>query len=133
MAHTPVSPDPAKVLPTAGPYSHGLFVDPDLEWLFVSGQMGIAPDGTIPPDIGSQTRIVWTNCGEILAAAGFTMQDVVRVTHYVTDADNLPGYNQAREPLMDGAKPASTLLVISGLAKPELLVEVDMIAARKKA
>lgn len=132
MNHRPLQPSAEFVYPPNGPYSHGVEVgaDPNLRWAYVSGQMGIAPDGAIPADVGAQTEIVWTNCLRILEQAGMDVHDVVRLGHYVVGAENLAAYNAARAKFMDGARPASTLLIVAGLARPELRVEVDMVAAR---
>lgn len=130
MRHTPIVPPAEAVHPPNGPYSHALMVDRDLRWVYISGQMGVAPDGSIPPDVAAQTEIVWGNCVYLLSEAGMSIDDVVRVSHYIVGAQNLDGYNRARAPFMGEARPASTLLIVAGLARPGLLVEVDMVAAR---
>lgn len=57
------------------------------------------------------------------------MTDVVRLTHYIVGRAQLDGYNAARARYMGGVKPASTLLLVAGLADPAFLVEVDAVAA----
>ena len=130
MSHTIINPPPILVHPTTGPYSHALEIQPDLRWVVVSGQVPLAPDGTIPEGIEAQTKLVWQNLIHILAEAGMDMTDVVKLTHYVTGREHLEGYNRARAEFMGDVKPASTLLLISGLARPEFLVEVDLMAAK---
>ena len=130
MQHTPITPSADAIRPPNGPYSHALAVRPDLRWVYISGQMGVAPDGSIPPDVETQTEIVWGNCVHLLEEAGMTMDDVVRVSHYIVGRENLDGYNKARARFFGDARPASTLLIVAGLALPGLLVETDMVAAR---
>lgn len=130
MQHTPITPSADAIRPPNGPYSHALAVRPDLRWVYISGQMGVAPDGSIPPDVESQTEIVWGNCVRLLEEAGMTMDDVVRVSHFIVGRENLEGYNKARARFFGDARPASTLLIVAGLALPGLLVETDMVAAR---
>ena len=57
------------------------------------------------------------------------MKDVVKITHFLTDAANLPAYNEVRAKYLGEERPASTLLIVAGLARPDLLVEVEMVAA----
>ena len=131
MAHVAIVPSPDLVYPTNPQYSHAMAVAPDARrWLFISGQVPVRPDGSVPDGIVAQTEVIWQNVAHILDAAEMGMADVVRLTHYVTGREHLAGYNETRGRFMAGARPASTLLVISGLARPEFLVEVDVVAAR---
>ncbi len=67
----------------------------------------------------------------ILAAAGMGPGDVVRVNAFVTDRAHLSGYMAARDAFLRGVEPppASTLMIVGGFSRPELLVEVEIIAA----
>ena len=130
MPHKPVLPPPADLHPTTGPYTHALEVAPNARWLYVSGQVPLAPDGTIPDGIAAQTAQVWQNLHRILAEADMAMADVVRLTHFIVGREHLAGYNAARAEHMGGVEPASTLLIVASLARPEFLVEVDLVAAK---
>ena len=88
------------------------------------------PDGNVPEDFASQAENAWTNCMRILEHNGMRMKDVVKITHFITDAANLPAYNEVRLKFLGKDKPASTLLIVAGLARPELLIEVEMVAAK---
>jgi enamine deaminase RidA (YjgF/YER057c/UK114 family) len=57
------------------------------------------------------------------------MKDVVKITHFLTDAKNLPVYNEVRSKFLGEERPCSTLLIVAGLASPHFLIEVEMVAA----
>jgi enamine deaminase RidA (YjgF/YER057c/UK114 family) len=121
------SPD---VAAPSGHFSPCLLIDPGKQWLFLSGQVAVALDGTIPERIEAQTRLVWQNIKHLLAAAHMSVGDIVKVTSYLISADHLAGFNVARAGILGEHKPASTLLVVSGLARPQFLVEIEVIAAK---
>jgi len=121
------SPD---VAAPSGHFSPGLLIDPGKQWLVLSGQVAVAPDGTIPEEIEAQTRLVWQNIKHLLGAANMSVGDIVKVTSYLISADHLPGFNAARAGILGEHKPASTLLIVSGLARPQFLVEIEVTAAK---
>ena len=122
--------NPATVAAPLGRYSHGMLVPAQSKLLFVSGQVGISPDGTVPPDFADQARNAWRNVLAILAEAGMSADNLVKVTHYLTRPSDLPAYREVRATVAGGAKPASVLIFVSGLADPKWLVEVEAIAAK---
>lgn len=81
-------------------------------------------------DVYAQTRLAYQKAAAVLAQHGATLADVVKITAYVTDTRAFPAYQQARKEAFAGLPPPShTLLAISGLAWPGMLVEVDLTAA----
>ena len=99
----------------------------------VAGQVGVDKDGTIGGDVATQTRQAYENVSLALASAGATWADVVKVTNFLVSDDLIEDFFSAREetfaPLFpSSAYPPSTLLVIQRLIRPELLVEVEVIA-----
>jgi enamine deaminase RidA (YjgF/YER057c/UK114 family) len=96
------------------------------QWLVCSGQTSIAPDGSVAHagDMGAQIDAALASLTDLLAAAGMTLDDVVRITAYVTDVD---AFLRARRTM---PQCAYTLIGVSRLAYPELLVELVAIAAR---
>jgi enamine deaminase RidA (YjgF/YER057c/UK114 family) len=112
-------------------YSHGVAVAAGARMLFCSGQLGIAPDDTVPEDALEQARLCFFNIGAVLAEAGMTWRDLVRLNAYVTDRAFLGDYMRARDEFIDGADapPASTLMIVGGFARAEFKVEVEAIAA----
>lgn len=121
------SPD---VAAPRGHYSRGLLVGSDKQWLVLSGQVAVALDGKIPEGIEAQTSLIWQNIKHLLRAANMGVGDIVKITSYLTSANLLPGFNAARAGVLGEHKPASTLLIVSGLAQPQFLVEIEVTAAK---
>jgi 2-iminobutanoate/2-iminopropanoate deaminase len=121
---------PSTVAPPAGRYSLAIEVPPNARWLHISGQVGTAPDGTVPADASGQAANCWRNILSILADGGMTVGDLVKVTVFLTREQDIPAYREARDRALGDARPASTLLVVSKLASPSFLVEVEATAAK---
>lgn len=113
-----------------GPYVHGLLLENPKQLLFVAGQVGIRPDGVTGQGIAEQSRIVWDNILEVLRLGGMGIADVVKVTTFLTSPDDIKDYGAVRLGFLGDHRPTSTLLIVSGLASPDLMVEVEVIAAR---
>jgi len=111
-------------------YSHGIEVPPNARWLYISGQVGAARDGKPLEGIEAQTRQALENLKAILASAGMSFTDVVKVTSYLIHEDLIDGFRKARAEQMGDHKPASTLVIARRLAQPGWLVEVEAIAAK---
>ncbi|MGE0723522.1 MAG: RidA family protein [Alphaproteobacteria bacterium] len=122
--------NPPGVAAPAGAYSHGVEVPAGSRLLFAAGQIGTNPDGTVAPDVGQQTDRVFENIKAILAGAGMTMADVVKMNVLLVKAADIPAFREVRNKHLGDARPASTLAVISALASPAFLVEVEVIAAK---
>jgi enamine deaminase RidA (YjgF/YER057c/UK114 family) len=99
--------------------------------LFVSGQVAWdrAFDVVAPGDGAGQARQVFSNLKAVLAEYGADLSDVVRVTVYVTSLSWFDELAKIREELFPGDGPASTIIEVSSLVDPELLIEVDAVAA----
>ena len=97
--------------------------------LFVSGRLGIDPESqTVPDDVVDQARIVFANIGRVLAAAGASFADVLKVTVFLTDINDRPKVNPVRREFFGEHRPASTLVEVSRLVRPEAKIEVEAIA-----
>ena len=120
---------PETIHPPIGAYAHAIEVPDSAKTMFIAGQVGIDIDGNVPADFAGQADLAWQNLMAILEFNGMRMKDVVKVTHFLTDAANLPAYNEVRSKYLGEERPASTLLIVAGLARPDLLVEVEMVAA----
>ncbi|MBI4256411.1 MAG: RidA family protein [Candidatus Rokubacteria bacterium] len=98
--------------------------------IYVSGQGAIAEDGTLVGrgDVATQTRKVLDNMTLALAAAGATLDDVVKVTVYLAHVDDRPKVNEVRKEYFKDNKPASTLIEISRFAIEGMLIEIEAIA-----
>ena len=122
--------NPKSIAAPAGTYIHGIEVPANARLLFVSGQVGRRPDGTVPGSIEEQSEATWRNIAGVLEEAGMGIGDIVKITSFVTRSENLPKYGAVRDRYLAAHRPTSTLLVIQGLARPELLVEVEAFAAK---
>ena len=129
MQTTRTNPD--SVAPPIGSYSHVVRVETgDAAWIHVSGQIALAPDGTLvgENDLAAQTEQVFENLSRILEASGATFDDVVKLQTYLTTLDGLPGMREVRSRFITADPPASTAVRISELLYPGALIEVDVVA-----
>ena len=131
--HGPTPFDVGGIAPPAGMYSHAVCAAGDMEWVHLSGQIGKNEDGSISSTIDGQSRQLWANVMAILSARGMTARNIVKITNYLVSRQDYPSYRSAREAALSGYKPASTLLYVAGLVSPEVLVEVDVVAAAPRA
>jgi enamine deaminase RidA (YjgF/YER057c/UK114 family) len=114
-----------------GLYSDAIEVQPNLRWLMTSGTPGLAASGEgLPKDIVGQAELAWQHIIGILEKSGMTVSDIVKVTQYLTQADDIAAYAKVRTRYLGQVRPASMLLVIPQLVWPEILVEVEVIAAK---
>jgi enamine deaminase RidA (YjgF/YER057c/UK114 family) len=112
-------------------YSHAVQTSAGpLRQLHVSGQVGVSPDGQVPPDFAGQCDAAMANVEALLADAGMGLHDLVRVTWYVVRREDLAALVRARTDRWPGVRPAVTVLLVAGLVRPEFLVEVEALAQR---
>ena len=114
-----------------GTYSDGAEVPTNSKLAFVSGTPGMLPDGSYPRGITAQAEQAWKNVLAILAEAGMGVKDLVKVTHYLVRHEDIKDYAVVRARYLGDARPASMLLVVPGLVKPEILVEIEAYAAKE--
>jgi reactive intermediate/imine deaminase len=109
-------------------YAHAVRAEGPL--LFVSGIVPVDGDGRLVggDDVVEQTRAVFANLAQILAAGGAEPADVVKVTVFLTDIADRPRINPVRQEAFGAARPASTLVEVSGLAVPGAKIEIEAIA-----
>ena len=120
---------PKTIKPPFARYSHGVEVPAGKRLVLCSGQLGIGPDDAIPDDVGAQAELCFANIAAILAEAGLGLKDIVRINAYVTDRDCLRPYMAVRDRLFSDPAPASTLMIVSGFARSEFKVEIEVTAA----
>jgi enamine deaminase RidA (YjgF/YER057c/UK114 family) len=119
-----------KSVSLAGKYSLGAEIPVGARVLFVSGQVGVDSRGKLQNGIEKQVTQVFKNIGQVLKAGGMSFKDVVKVNVFLTDSRFIPTYRSVRDQFISEPYPASTLLVIAGLADPAMLVEVEVVAAK---
>jgi len=122
--------------PTLGMYSHGM-VAPGGEIVVVAGQVGMDRTGRLvaPGDVVAQTKQAFENIRAVLEAAGSGMRQVIRFQTFLTHAADLDGFMRARRDVFpayfpDAVYPPNTILVVSRLVQPELLVEIEAMAVK---
>jgi 2-iminobutanoate/2-iminopropanoate deaminase len=111
----------------AGQYTQAVEVSGHTRTLFVSGQVGIAADGTGPADAETQARLAWQNLQAQLRAARMGVENLIKTTTIVPNQADIAAVRSGREAVLGSHKPASTLIV-AGLANPAWKVEVEGIA-----
>lgn len=99
--------------------------------LFLSGQAAIDESGNIvgASDFDRQLEQTFMNIDRVLAAGGSSRNKIVKVTIYLTDMSNFPKIVDARKHYFSAPYPADTIVEVRSLALPELMVEIDVIAA----
>lgn len=119
------------IAPPFSNYSHGMLVPARADILFCSGQLGVAADGSVPEGCAAQAKLCFANIEAVLRAAGMDLGDIVRINAYVTAREHMAPYMDVRNRLMAAPYPASTLMIVSGFSRPEFVVEVEAVAARR--
>jgi len=116
-------------LPTPMGYSHVVSI-PAGRLVWTSGQVGIAADGRIAQGWEAQTWLTFENVGRALAAGGAGWRDVVKLSFFVVSTDELATVRRIRDEFIDqSTPPTSSLVQVAALFRPELLVEVEAVAA----
>jgi len=124
MPATVTRSNPAAVRAPTG-YTHAIQVTGDYRRLIISGQVGMALDGSIPSSPDGQIAQAFANLRAVLAENGMTVENIVKTTAFLTDRELLGAYRQARGAVFGDHAPASTLLFVAGLADPAWVVEVE--------
>jgi 2-iminobutanoate/2-iminopropanoate deaminase len=98
--------------------------------LYISGQLGLDADGNLvgQGDAAAQAEQCYKNIQAIVRHFGGTMDDVVKITQYITDLAYRPLVARPRDTYLGTPGPASTLVVVKGLAAPDYLVEIEALA-----
>ena len=119
-----------KTVSLAGKYSLGAEPPQGARLFYVSGQVGVDSRGKLQAGIDKQVEQVWKNIAQVLKSGGMAYRDIVKVNVFLTDSRFIPTYRSVRDQFISEPYPASTLLVIAGLADPAMLVEVEVVAAK---
>lgn len=127
MAHTTINP--ATVSAPIGNYAHGLVVAPNARWLYISGQIPEALNGTVPFTFEAQCHQAWQNVLAVLQAAEMSVPDLVKVTTYLTHSDQVDANGAIRREYLGDYRPALTVVIVQTLNSAWLL-EIEAVAAR---
>ena len=112
-----------------GKYSDAVEIRAGARQLHISGTPGIRKDGTIPDDFSEQADLAWRNLIEILHASGMGVENLVKISQTLLRAEDIPAYVQVRAKYLGEHRPASMLSIVSGLVRPNILFEIEAIAA----
>jgi 2-iminobutanoate/2-iminopropanoate deaminase len=116
------------VYPATDDYAHAMEVRGAERLLFVAGTMGLRPDGTPGETLDEQLELIWSNIRAILASADMTVDNIVRLTSYLTDASHADSNAAARVTALGGRVVPTTAIVVQTLVNA-WLVEIEVIAA----
>lgn len=111
-------------------YSHGVEIPAGHRLVVCSGQLGITAEDVVPSGVEAQSELCFSNIRAILREADMDYCDIARINAYVTTREHLAGYMAVRDRLMDDPPPASTLMIVSGFAREEFVVEIEVLAAK---
>ena len=108
-----------------GPYSQGIEIN---GFLFLSGQIGIAPEsGNLADGLIEQTRQIFRNISAVLESAGCRLSDVIKSTVYIKNMSDVPRFNEVYAEFFKSDPPARSTVEVSALPR-NALVEIDVIA-----
>jgi 2-iminobutanoate/2-iminopropanoate deaminase len=112
-------------------YTHIVEVSGAAKMVYISGQIAFDTSGNVvgAGDMKAQAEQVFKNLNAALTAAGATFSDVVKMNTYITDMDKAPAVREVRARYFGDTTPASTFVKVAGLVRPDLMLEIEVIAA----
>ena len=126
MSLTLTNPD--TVAAPLGLYSHAVEVPAGARLVFVSGQVGVARDGTLAEGHAAQADQVYANIVAVLAAKGIAPSAIIKLTTFIVGDDPDDAIRAARRKHLGEHRPASTAIYVQRLVDPRWLVEIDAVA-----
>lgn len=125
--------NPANVHAPVGNYTHTAVVPAGTELVFISGQVAVRPDGTVPATFAEQAEVVFENLQACLAAHGLGMSSVVKLNAYLVTGHDVQAMRAVRQRYLGAHKPTSTAVFVPALVAPELFLEIEAVAAKTGA
>ncbi|MGQ0581229.1 MAG: RidA family protein [Reyranella sp.] len=110
--------------------AHGVEIPAGARLLFTNGQVGTRPDGSTPEGTADQAKVVFERLEAVLRRARMSFRDVVRFDVYLTDQSDVKTFVEVRDRIMGDHKPAATIVIVKGLARPALKIEIEVVAAK---
>ena len=111
-------------------FSHGIELSGPQRTLYIAGQVATDASGHIPGNIEAQCHLVWDRIEKLLQDAKMTLTDVVKTTVFLTSAGDVESFRKVRAQRLGDVAPASTLVIITQLVRPEYKVEIEAIASK---
>ena len=125
--------NPSTVHQPTVPYTHTMLVPRDADWLLISGQVGVDQKGRVATGIRNQIEQTLKNIIACLKANNMARRDLVKLTIYLTDSRFVDDWRVVRKRVIgDQHTPTGTLLIVDGLANPELLVEIEAVPRARR-
>lgn len=122
--------NPSNVHAPVGAYSHTVVVPTGSELVFISGQVGMRPDGSLPTSFAEQAEVVFENIRSCLAAHGVGMEAVVKLTSFLVPGQDVHVMREIRQRHFGEHRPASTAVYVPQLVNPAFLLEVEAVAIK---
>lgn len=122
--------NPSNVHAPVGAYSHTVIVPAGTELLFISGQVGMRPDGSVPASFVEQANVVFENIRSCLAAHGLGMDAVVKLNSYLMPGLDVRVLREIRQRHFGEHRPVSTAVYVPQLVSLDFLLEVEAVAAK---
>jgi enamine deaminase RidA (YjgF/YER057c/UK114 family) len=124
--------NPDAMYTPVAPYFQNNEVPAGARWLVTAGLVGMSKDGNLVKDQKGQLKQAWQNVRAAVEAAGMTPDDIVKLTIYMTKnaSDHLLYSRECRTEALGGAMPGATLIYVAGLADPDMVIEIDVMAAK---
>ncbi len=117
------------VAPFNNAYHHTVVIPPNARVAYIAGQVGLAPDGSLPDTLEAQAEQAWVNVMAAVRVAGMNADNIVKITAYLIEAEDYAAFAAARARHLGAARPASTALLVKQLLKPEWRFEIEAVAA----
>jgi enamine deaminase RidA (YjgF/YER057c/UK114 family) len=122
--------NPDTVAAPLGSYSHGGWAKAGSDLLYIAGQVGVRPDGSLPATVAEQADTAYANIGRVLEAAGLAPANIVKLNTYVVAGQPLDTFRDARRKALGDIRPASTFIFVPQLIEPKYLIEIEAVAVR---
>jgi enamine deaminase RidA (YjgF/YER057c/UK114 family) len=121
---------PEDIVKPFASYSQGVEVPPNARWLYIAGQVGVNPDGTIAGNSEKQVERAWQNVLAVLAEANMGPEDLVHVNVYITDPADVQLNRESWRKISRNGGPGITMVTVKRLSHPDWTVEIGAVAAR---
>ncbi|MFT9816800.1 RidA family protein [Lysinibacillus sp. NPDC056185] len=125
-----VARNPKDIHQPVAPYVHQIEVTGPQRWLTLSGQIGMAKDGTIPEEPLAQMKLALENIEKNLESANMEIQDLTKITLYLVGEINVDQRKQIINDFLGNHLPCMTLMYVVALASPAIKVEIDAWACK---
>ena len=122
--------NPSTLAAPVGAYSHAGWIKAGSDVLFIAGQVGLRPDGTLPETFAEQTDEVFANVARVLSGNGLKPMHLVKMNLFVVYGQAANVVREARRKHFGDIRPASTFIYVPQLVEPKYLIEVEGVAAR---